>query len=222
MTARRLGFAILVIAALSVPSFAQLSPTADYAVHMANRYQVFPNVTYLTASNLEAKLDIYKRRDTTGPQPTVIYMHGGFWAAGAKEASLMSLMPWMEMGWNVVNVEYRLARVALAPAAVEDCLCALRYINNQAKTYDIDTTRLVLTGESAAVIWLSRPESFLKRPASIANARALRCRRSRRLSIGTASRMSTTLSKDRIARMPRCSGSARCPIVKTFHDAFRR
>jgi len=61
----------------------------------------------------------------------------------------MSLMPWMEMGFNVVNVEYRLARVALAPAAVEDCLCALRYINNQAKTYDIDTTRLILTGESA-------------------------------------------------------------------------
>ena len=149
MSARRLGFAILVIAAFTVPSFAQLSPTADYAVHMANRYQIFPNLTYLTASNYEAKLDIYKRRDTTGPQPTVIYMHGGFWAAGAKEASLMSLMPWMEMGWNVVNVEYRLARVALAPAAVEDCLCALRYINNQSKTYDIDTTRLVLTGESA-------------------------------------------------------------------------
>jgi len=32
----------------------------------------------------------------------------------------MSLMPWFELGWNVVNVEYRLARVSLAPAAVED------------------------------------------------------------------------------------------------------
>ena len=61
----------------------------------------------------------------------------------------MSLIPWLEMGWQVVNVEYRLARVALAPAAVEDCLCALRFINNQAKTYNIDTTRLVTSGESA-------------------------------------------------------------------------
>ena len=51
------------------------------------------------------------------PQPTVVYFHGGFWAAGSKEGSLMSLIPWMEMGWNVVNVEYRLARVAPAPAA---------------------------------------------------------------------------------------------------------
>ncbi|MBI2150810.1 MAG: alpha/beta hydrolase, partial [Acidobacteria bacterium] len=76
-------------------------------------------------------------------------MHGGFWAAGAKEGAIMNLMPWFEMGWNVVNVEYRLARVAQAPAAVEDCLCALRFVGNQAKTYDIDTNRIVATGESA-------------------------------------------------------------------------
>src|SRR5215475_4002334 len=114
---------ILLAALLLAPqAFGQSSPSTEWAVHAANQYQVFPNLTYLTASNYEAKLDIYKRRDTTGPQPTVIYMHGGFWAAGAKEGSLMALMPWMEMGWNVVNVEYRLARVALDPAAVEDCL----------------------------------------------------------------------------------------------------
>jgi acetyl esterase/lipase len=53
------------------------------------------------------------------------------------------------MGWNVVNVEYRLARVALAPAAVEDCLCAMRFIAAQAKTYNVDTSKIVVTGESA-------------------------------------------------------------------------
>jgi acetyl esterase/lipase len=146
---RRLVARLWIFLAAAVPAFGQLLPPADWAAHAANEYQVFANVTYLTASNYEAKLDVYKRRDTTGPQPTVIFMHGGFWAAGAKETSLMSLVPWFEMGWNVVNVEYRLARVAPAPAAVEDCLCALRFINNQAKTYDIDTTRIVLTGESA-------------------------------------------------------------------------
>jgi acetyl esterase/lipase len=69
--------------------------------------------------------------------------------AGTKEGSLLSLLPWMEMGWNVVNVEYRLGRVALAPAAVEDCLCALRFLNTRAKDYNIDTSRIVVTGESA-------------------------------------------------------------------------
>jgi acetyl esterase/lipase len=128
---------------------AQLSPSATWAAHAPTEYQIFPNLTYVVASNYEAKLDIYQRRDATSPQPTVIFMHGGFWAAGAKETSVMSLMPWLEMGWNVVNVEYRLARVALAPAAVEDCLCALRFIGAQAKTYNIDLNRLVVSGESA-------------------------------------------------------------------------
>ena len=145
MTDLRLALLLLVAA----PAFAQLSPSATWATHAANEYQAVPNLTYVTASNYEAKLDIYKRRDTSGPQPTVIYFHGGFWAAGTKEAALMSLMPWFEMGWNIVNVEYRLARIAPAPAAVEDCLCALKYIVAQAKTYDIDVNRIVVTGESA-------------------------------------------------------------------------
>src|SRR5215467_8705438 len=139
----------LLLAATVGLAQAQLSPSASWAVHAANEYQATPNVTYLTAGNVELKLDIYVRRGVTTPQPTVIYMHGGFWAAGNKEGALMSLMPWFEMGWNVVNVEYRLARVAPAPAAVEDCLCALRFLAAQAKTYNIDLNRLVVTGESA-------------------------------------------------------------------------
>ncbi len=139
----------LVFSAGFRPGFAQLPPAAAWAVHTANEYRVIPNITYWTAGNYEVKLDIYDRRDATGPQPTLIFFHGGFWAAGSKEASVMSLMPWLEMGWNVVNVEYRLARVALAPAAVEDCFCALRYVAAQANTYHIDTNRLVVTGESA-------------------------------------------------------------------------
>ena len=144
-------FPILIAIAAAVPQYgiAQLSPSATWAAHAPTEYQVFPNLTYLVASNYEVKLDIYQRRGLTTPQPTIIFMHGGFWAAGTKEASLMSLMPWFEMGWNVVNVEYRLARVALAPAAVEDCLCALRYVAAQAKMYNIDVNRLVVTGESA-------------------------------------------------------------------------
>jgi len=135
--------------AMALPAFAQLSAPAEWATHATNEYQVFPNVTYLVASNWAAKLDIYTRRDTTGPQPTLIFFHGGGWVQGSKEQSQLSLMPWLEMGWNVVNVEYRLGRVALAPAAVEDGLCALRWIATRAKDYDIDPSRLVTSGESA-------------------------------------------------------------------------
>jgi acetyl esterase/lipase len=112
-------------------------------------YRIVPNITYVTANNYEAKLDVYSRTDTQAPQPTIIFIHGGGWTGGAKETQTFSLMPYLEMGWNAVNVEYRLARVSPAPAAVEDCLCALRWVIRNAKQYGFDTSKLVVSGGSA-------------------------------------------------------------------------
>jgi acetyl esterase/lipase len=145
---------VLVAGLVTVPAapsnaFAQLSPTAEWATHVQNQYQVLANVTYLVATGYESKLDVYRRRDTPALQPTLIFYHGGGWIGGTKEASFMSIVPWLEMGWNVVNVEYRMARVAPAPAGVEDALCALRFVVGQAKAYGVDTSRIVVSGESA-------------------------------------------------------------------------
>ena len=126
-----------------------LTATAEWATHSQNQYAIAPNVTYLAASGADLKLDVYRRRDVTTPQKTMVFYHGGGWIGGTKEASFMSVMPWLEMGWNVVNVEYRMARVAEAPAAVEDALCALRFVVAQAKTYNVDPTKIVVSGESA-------------------------------------------------------------------------
>lgn len=128
---------------------AQAADPMAAAIEINIQYQITPNITYLTASNFEAKLDVYRRRDATGPNRTLIFIHGGGWTGGSKEQSALAFLPFLQMGWNVVNVEYRLARVSLAPAAVEDCLCALRWVYRNAKQYNIDTSRLVITGGSA-------------------------------------------------------------------------
>jgi len=90
---------------------------------------------------------------TVGPpskhRPTLIYFHGGGWRGGSKEHTLMLPLPFLAQGMNVVNVEYRLSTVSLAPAAVEDCRCALRWVYRNATNYGFDTTRLVLEGHSA-------------------------------------------------------------------------
>ena len=139
----RLSLSIL---ALASSAFAQ---NTDWTLEFANHYNVVPNITYLTANNYEAKLDLYERRDVQEVQPTLIYIHGGGWTGGTKEGGFNKVLPYLEMGWNVVNVEYRLARVSLAPAAVEDCLCALRWIGANAKQRHIDINRLVVTGDSS-------------------------------------------------------------------------
>jgi len=143
---------LLVLGALLVAASgmqAQGTGASAFSAAAQVGYRVVPNITYITENNYDAKLDMYQARGQNTPQATVIYIHGGGWTGGSKEASILSLLPYFEMGWNVVNVEYRLARVSLAPAAVEDCLCALRWVIHNAKEYNIDTSRLVVTGNSA-------------------------------------------------------------------------
>ena len=139
----------LAIATLPPVAHAQLSETAAFASQLQNQYRIVPNITYLTANNWEAKLDLYLPREGAKPNPTLIYIHGGGWTGGSKEGSVLTFMNYLEKGWSVVNVEYRLARVSLAPAAVEDCLCALRWVMHNAATYNFDTNNLVVTGNSA-------------------------------------------------------------------------
>jgi len=142
-------FLLLVFVCVSCISQAQLSPSATWAAWAFGEYRSVPNITYLTANNYEAKLDVYAPRTTSGPAPVLMYIHGGGWVGGTKESAFLVTLPYLEMGWAVVNVEYRLGRVSLAPAAVEDCRCALRWIYRNAKTYNFDTSRIVTTGHSA-------------------------------------------------------------------------
>jgi acetyl esterase/lipase len=149
MVIRDLVLAAALVSSLAVsPAAAQTSTAAAWAAGVGNDYRVVPNVTYLRASNWEAKLDVYTPRGL-GPHPTVLHIHGGGWVGGNREGVILRAMPFLEMGFAVVNVSYRLGQVAEAPAAVEDCLCALRWIIRNAKEYAFDTTRIVVTGYSA-------------------------------------------------------------------------
>ena len=128
---------------------AQTSGAAKSFVHVANSYRLAPNITYMRASGVDLKLDVYQSRDAEGPNPTLVYFHGGGWTNGSKESSALTFLPYLKMGWNVVNVGYRLADVAHAPAAVEDCRCALRWIYRNAEQFNFDLNQIVVTGNSA-------------------------------------------------------------------------
>jgi len=110
------------------------------------------SIVYRTAPDKDGKpvdqsLDVYEIPDGK-PHPVIVYWHGGAWVRGNRPQSVGN-RALMDMGFNIVNVDYRLTDVAPAPAAVEDVLCSLAWVNKNATQYHLDTAHVVAYGTSA-------------------------------------------------------------------------
>ncbi len=136
--------------------------TQNFSRGITARYRISSNVTYLKSGAWEGKMDIYSRPDA-GPQPTLIWMHGGGMPDGTKDGQLFALMPYLESGWNVINLEHRYPGVTLAPAALQNCWCALRWVVHNAPMYGFDTTKLVISGASSGS-WFALAAAMTPRP----------------------------------------------------------
>ena len=145
----------VIAAAILLISFhvinAQLAPSARWTVETFVDYGfIEPNITYLTVDGMEMKLDVYRPKNLGERKvPTLVFFHGGGWRRGTKESYSLRVLPWMELGWNVVNVEYRMSPTAKAPAAIEDAVCAVRWVFDNADKFNFDRKTVVVSGQSA-------------------------------------------------------------------------
>ena len=107
------------------------------------------NIAYDT--HKETVLDVFQPKEKAkGKRPGVLVIHGGGWINGTKESQFEPFcLRYLEKGFVVANVEYRLAAVATAPAAVQDVLKAAEWFRKNAGKYNVDTKRIAVTGGSA-------------------------------------------------------------------------
>jgi acetyl esterase/lipase len=149
--ASRLVLCLCLCLALIPSAQAQVDPRDEWAADLFTGYALWEtnNLTYRRASNVDLKLDVFLPQPLTAPNPTVINIHGGGWVVGTKDSEAVDVIPYLSRGFTVVNVGYRLGEVELAPAAVEDLRCALRWIVLNAEKYKFDLDRIVTTGYSA-------------------------------------------------------------------------
>ena len=80
--------------------------------------------------------------------PVLIFIHGGGWLGGDKVDNVLQFVPFLEKGFNVFSLNYRMGP-GTAPAAAEDVICALRWIVDRADGYNLDTEQIYITGSSA-------------------------------------------------------------------------
>jgi acetyl esterase/lipase len=115
---------------------------------VGQRFRAERDVAYKSAGGVELKLDLYIPCDTA-PGPAMLYIHGGCWQTGSKEQYVLWYRPYLALGMRVAAVQYRLSGTAPAPAALEDCRCAFRWVAKNGLEYGIDPERIVITGGSA-------------------------------------------------------------------------
>ena len=93
---------------------------------------------------------IYRPVNASGPRPGLFFIHGGGMILGNLETDhLTAVMLCETLGALVVSVDYRLAPENPAPAAIDDCLAALRWMVANAGDLDFDPARLGIYGGSA-------------------------------------------------------------------------
>jgi len=141
------------------PNVVTPASEVDPLTAVAWKSRVVPDIVYHSIDGVDVKLDVWVPdiwlgeppwwKPASGKKPTLLFIHGGGWVEGDRQSRVLKLLPFLVRDWVVVNIDYRLAATAKAPAAVADCLAALRWVHENADTYHIDTSRVVVYGDSA-------------------------------------------------------------------------
>lgn len=84
-----------------------------------------------------------------GPHPVLVYLHGGAWVAGSPASHRKLTARFVEAGFLVLSVDYRLAPEHPFPAGFDDCLAAVHWAAAHARRFGGDPERLTLGGDSA-------------------------------------------------------------------------
>lgn len=130
------AFAVVlaVPAACSAQTLPQVATTTD--------------IVYATHATGALHLDLH-RPAGKGRAPVLIFLHGGGWARGERPKSWTGFRRFVDAGYAVVSVQYRLSGTARAPAAVQDARCAMAWAAREADRYQLDPRRIVVMGNSA-------------------------------------------------------------------------
>lgn len=109
----------------------------------------YRDLIYVSPGGQDLHLDVYTPPHTRAATPVWIHVHGGAWWKGARPESWKGFAAYLDAGFSVVTVQYRLAGVATAPAAVQDVRCVISWVGKNADRFGFDSKRIVVTGTSA-------------------------------------------------------------------------
>jgi len=117
------------------------------------------DITYGRAGDTELKLDL-ARPQGDGPFPAIVFIHGGGWYQGNRQAYRGQIQEAARRGYVAATISYRLMKfdetkketttaIPNFPAQIRDAKAAIRWVRANAEKYHVDPSRIGVTGASA-------------------------------------------------------------------------
>ncbi len=120
-----------------------------WVVQSWRQVQVERDVPYQTTKKRAHLLDVYRRRDSVGNLPSILYIHGGAFSMMSKDTHRIMAYVLAAQGYQVFNINYRLGPGNPYPKPLKDAMAALEWVLDNGAKYGADVERLAIIGESA-------------------------------------------------------------------------
>ena len=110
---------------------------------------------YKDGCSPDCELDIHlpKGQVPASGYPIIFEVHGGGWDSGAKSATKIPLSYWTQRGYGFVSIQYRFPSQMEGGSSIweqlDDVEDALNYIIENGEEQGLDTSRILMTGDSA-------------------------------------------------------------------------
>ncbi len=114
---------------------------------LAKGFVTAKDIEYAEVGGKSLLLDIYFPKQSKEALPLIVWIHGGAWRAGSKDRC--PALRFLEKGFVVASINYRLTHEAIFPAQIQDCKAAIRWLRANAKKYRVDPKRVGVWGSSA-------------------------------------------------------------------------
>lgn len=143
----------------ALPDFSDVPASRQFLADLMAKYPRVANTSGVAIEDRmipgpqgapKVRVRIYRPEAGAKGLPGLCYMHGGGYIVGTPEAEDDPVCHIVrEVGCIAVSVDYRLAPEHKAPAAVEDCYAALRWMYANAAALGVDDKRIATGGRSA-------------------------------------------------------------------------
>jgi acetyl esterase/lipase len=137
------------------------------------------NISYAKIDSIDLQLNIaipdLTDNNSRHKFPLIIFIHGGGWREGHRNAYNGQIKKAAKKGFVAATISHRLTSIEDKngkplypwPAAIHDCKAAIRFLKANASAYNIDTTKIGVTGASsgghlALMLGLTNPSHKLE------------------------------------------------------------